>query len=241
MLSVSVITPAFNEEDNIKEAVSTIAASIPEIVAKYEIIVVDDGSHDNTSLVVKNLSKHKKHLKLIRYDKNRGFGYAFRIGLSAAIYDYVTLYPSDNEMSGKSLAELIIHAHEADLIITYYANSRLRTTFRRFVSNSYAFMVNFLFGLHIRYHNGPFICKTVLLKSIPLISDGIAFLTESKVRLIKAGYSYKEIPFSFRQRKFGKSTALTYKNIRQIVITLAVLVKDIYLRRSDYQRSYRKT
>ncbi len=237
MLRVSVITPAFNEAANINEAIRTISASISRCVSAYEIIVVDDGSRDNTSLIVKNLSKHNKHIKLIHYDKNRGFGYAFRSGLKVAKYDYVTLYPSDNEMSGKSLAELIMHSPEADLIITYYANARLRTTFRRIVSNCYSFMINMLFGLHIRYHNGPFICKTALLKSIPLVSDGIAFLTESKVRLIKAGYSYKEIPFLFRQRKFGKSTALTYKNIKQISITLAVLVRDIYFRRTVYQRS----
>jgi glycosyltransferase involved in cell wall biosynthesis len=241
LLSLSVITPAFNEEANIKEALRTIVSSIPKFVSKYEIIVVDDGSSDKTSQVVKNLTAHFKQIKLIRNKVNRGFGHAFRTGLNTAKYDYVTLYPSDNEMSGQSLTDLITHAPDADMIITYYANAHLRSTTRRYISNLYAIIVNLLFGLNVRYHNGPFICKRSLLLSVPLTSDGIAFLTESKVRLIKAGVSYKEIPFSFRQRKFGKSTALTYKNIKQITTTIAILIRDIYLRRAANKKIHTQT
>lgn len=236
-LTVSVIVPALNEADNLEKAVRVIISSLPNAVRTYEIIIIDDGSTDKTYQVAEALAKRNNHIRLMRNNKNRGFGFAFRKGLSVAQYAYVTLYPSDNEMSGESLTDLIAHAQDADIIITYNADSQLRSFARRLISKLYVALVNLLFGLHVRYYNGPFICKRVLLQSVPLVSDGVTFLTESKVRLIKKGYSYKEIPFSFLQRKFGKSTAFTLKNVRSTLKTIASLIMDIYIRKKRYLKN----
>ncbi|HET7098874.1 MAG TPA: glycosyltransferase [Patescibacteria group bacterium] len=90
-LTCSVIIPCFNEEENIKKCIN----SVPKMGKRTEIIVVDDGSTDKTSSVVKNLMKKNKNLRLISYKPNKGKGYAVKQGFDGAKGDVVMILDAD--------------------------------------------------------------------------------------------------------------------------------------------------
>ena len=90
-------------------------------------------------------------------------------------------------------------------------------------------MMNFIFRLGLRYYNGSFICKTSLLRSVPLYCRGMAIYSEAKVRLIKSGSSFIEVPFEHIGRKYGVSKAVSLNSVIDTLATVLVLVKDIYL------------
>ena len=79
--SVSVVVPAYNEESRILPTLERLRQYLKGHFREFEIIVVDDGSADNTASVVKALSLELKELNLLRYEKNRGKGYAVRKGV----------------------------------------------------------------------------------------------------------------------------------------------------------------
>src|SRR3990172_3444347 len=101
------------------------------------------------------------------------------------------------------------------------------------LSRFYVILLNIIFGLHLRYFNGLFICRTELLRSVPLTSDGLAIYSEAKIRLLKRGASVCEIPFEHTGRKYGKSKAVTLKSFYDTIRTVFMLVIDIYTEKTQ--------
>lgn len=90
-LTCSVVIPCFNEADNIKKCVN----SVPKMGKRTEIIVVDDGSTDETAGVVRKLMTKNRNLKLISYKPNHGKGYAVKRGFDSARGDVVMILDAD--------------------------------------------------------------------------------------------------------------------------------------------------
>lgn len=226
---ISIIIPAYNEEENIKSAIEAVLCAVVRELKNYEIIVVDDGSTDKTGILMDKLAQKNKRIKVIHHPKNLGLGRSFRDGILQASYSYLTGFPGDNDMSWKALKELIKQREKADLITSYMANPQKRNYLRRIISRLFISLMNFLFGYRLKYYNGYFISRTELLKKIPLKSEGFMFFTEIKVRLLRQGTSFKEIPFKHTGRLSDCSKALSFKSIRQTFYDLATVLKDIYL------------
>jgi len=226
--SVSIIVPAYNEEGNIEAALASVLNAVSGRVEDYEIIVIDDGSLDQTAALVQKEAGKNPRIKVFSNAVNRGYGYSFRRGVSLAGKEYVTVFPGDNDMSADSLGDLINARTKAEVIITYSTTPHRRSLFRRLLSMAFVVMMNFLFGLKLKYYNGAFICKTQLLRSVAIQSEGLAVLAEGIVRLIKSGYTYQAIAFEHTGRKCDKSKALTLKSFLAVLNTILILIRDIY-------------
>lgn len=226
---ISIIIPAFNEENNIAAAVSNVIAAIKEAVNEYEIIVVNDGSTDRTGGIAEELAAVSPKIKVLHNDGNKGFGFSYRRGIAAATKSYVSVFPGDNDMSAATLTQLIEEPAAVDIVTSYVTGRQNRSFFRKCLSRTFVFLLNSLFGLHMKYFNGAFIAKLSLVRSVQLRSDGLTVLAECLVKLIKAGYSYKEIGFEHTGRKSQQSKALTLRSIRQTVEFIFLLINDIYL------------
>ncbi|MBI3955216.1 glycosyltransferase [Candidatus Gottesmanbacteria bacterium] len=224
---VSIIIPAFDEEKNIQSAIKSADKAVRGICSKYEILVVNDGSMDRTGQKAELETKSNKSVRVINLTHHKGYGEAIKKGIEEAKMDYLTVFPGDNDMDSKSLAELIKNRGLADLIISYLGKSDTRRLMRRIASLTYIALVSTLFQLKLEYYNGSFICRTKLLKKLRLISTGFTICAEVKIRLIKRGYSYKEIPFIHTGRLHGKSKALTFRSIANALIVTLLLRKDI--------------
>lgn len=228
-IDLSVIICAYNEEKNISGAIRNVVNIVKNLTSSYEIIVVNDGSKDKTKETVENEIKKVKHVKLINRLQNRGMGYSLREGLSKASKAYVTIFPGDNDMSAKSLRNLINEAPESDLIISFPVNRYIRPLPRRLVSTIYVLLLNLLFGLHLQYYNGPFLGKTKLIRNTPLISEGHNIFAELVIRLLKQDTSYTAVPFEYIGRAYGRSKAFTLTNLKNIIISFSILAWDIYV------------
>ena len=223
--SVSIIVTAFNEEDNISDAIKSILKAFHGIITDYEILIVNDGSTDNTQTVIEREIKKNRHIHLINNPVNQGVGTSFQTALKQARKTYVTVFPGDNDMSSKSLKELCQKMNSADLVITYPA-SQHRSSARKILSLTFTKFLNILFRQKIKYYNGPFIAKLTLFKNLPLKSTGFLIFAEFKLKLISQGYSYVEIPFVHVGRKHGNSKAVSISNLIDVAKTTLFLVID---------------
>lgn len=226
--SVSVVIPAFNEEGNIQGAIDSVVGAVKPVVEDYQVIVVDDGSRDATRQMALEKAKSDPKVMVVSNEGNKGFGFSFARGVRLAEMEYVTVFPGDNDMAGVSLAKLVSAIGDADLVISYMSKTNKRSLFRRIVSRIFVFFMNTLFALKLEYYNGAFICRTQLLKTVPIKSVGLATLAECLVRMIKSGYSYKAIYFEHIGRKSDHSKAFKLKSVWAVANTIRILLKDIY-------------
>lgn len=225
---VSVIMPAYNEEKNLAVAVRDAVTILKSTVKSYEIIIVNDGSVDETGAVAEALTKKDPHIRVFHNRQNKGLGSGLKRGIAAAWMPYVTLYPSDNEMDKHSFRDLLLARKKADLVSAYMANPGARSILRRAVSALFVGFFNTLFRLKLTYFTGPFIAKTQLLRSVNLASEGVTILAELRVKLITRGATVIEIPFTFRMRKHGRATLFRRKTFVQTFATLVELCTHHY-------------
>ena len=230
---VTIVIPAFREENNIEAAIDNALRVVAKVTPDYEIIVVDDGSPDKTGDFARLKAQSDPHIRVAQNAANEGFGYSFARGVKMATKEFITVFPGDNDMSAHSLMDLLEARGSADIVISYMQKTNKRSLFRRFVSKLFVIFMNLLFGLKLKYYNGAFICRTSLLKAIPIKSTGLAALAECIVRLLKQGASWRSIYFEHIGRRYEKSKAFNFKSIIAVIKTVWTLWLDISFRGTD--------
>lgn len=104
-MKYSVIVPCYNEEDNICRLVEVLEKTAGH--RKVEFILVENGSQDNTRQVLEETCKDKNIFKIVRVDKNRGYGYGIICGMRAATGDYIGWLHADLQSSPESMMKFI--------------------------------------------------------------------------------------------------------------------------------------
>lgn len=227
MHTLSIIIPAYNEEKNIEAAVKSALAAVNDKISDYEILIFDDGSADKTGEIADLLAKNNPQIKVIHNRPNKGFGYNFIKGVEMAKMEYVTVAPGDNEILPESLRDIFLKIGEADIIAAYHQNPKARSLKRRVLSRCYTAILNLLFGLRLKYYNGPHIFRTDLLRGNMPSTFGFAFPAEVMVKLIKwRGCSYVHV--GMKVRPTGRTAAFRIKNIVSVFKTIFKLFFEIY-------------
>jgi len=218
-MDLSIIIPCLNEEKNIKNVLFDVLKECKKNNLKMEIIVVDDGSTDETFSIVSSLKI--KEIKLIKNKKNIGFGRSFWTGFKASKGKYTVLIAGDGETDTKIISLLSKNIKKSyDVLLAYRPNQRNRPKYRVFLSLAYTRLVNFLFNMNFKYTNGENAYKTKLLKEIKLKSNGFFFQTEILFKLTKKyNLNYLEVPIPLKKVKY-KSSALRIKNIITLIYEL---------------------
>ncbi|MBI4214462.1 glycosyltransferase family 2 protein [archaeon] len=111
-MKLSVVMPAFNEEQGIRSAVRQVLSQ-----PVSELLVVDDGSTDNTLESVKKLAIRKKRVKVISYSQNRGKGFALRKGASAAAYGALVFMDSDMQFGASQILRLAKRLRNGEMVV----------------------------------------------------------------------------------------------------------------------------
>src|ERR1700743_753404 len=102
MSSLTVVIPAFNEQANLALSLDNVRRAMDGLVTDYEIIVIDDGSIDRTSVIAWEKSQEDPRIKCVSNEHNQGYGYSYWRGVSLATKDYVGVFTADNDMSWES-------------------------------------------------------------------------------------------------------------------------------------------
>ena len=123
-MDISAVMPAFNEATNLKQAVGRTAEALAAQARSFEIIVVDDGSRDDTPAVLERLKVVHSNLRVVRHPVNRGYGAAVRSGFDAARLPWVFLMDADNQFDPAEIGLLLARAAEADIVAGYRRHRR---------------------------------------------------------------------------------------------------------------------
>jgi len=146
---LSVIVPAYNEETNIPTLVERVAKALSGI--DYELIIVDDGSIDNTADVAKKF-EDKHPIRVIRHERNKGKIEALKTGLQAARGEFIAFLDADTEYPPEALPTMLQKALQGhDLVVATRVDTR--PLHRRIVSSGARFLAKLLFPKLRRYRD----------------------------------------------------------------------------------------
>jgi glycosyltransferase involved in cell wall biosynthesis len=214
------VIPCFNEENNVEATVGSVRKAMGER-NDYEIILINDASTDHTLERMRALEATDPRIRVLDNPTNLGFGGSYKRGAGLATATYVMMLPGDDGFPGHSIAEIIGHAGEADIIIPIVTNRGARHWFRAFASKGFTTLLNWTFWLNVGYYNGAVLQRNELLRTIEITTNSFAYQAEALVKLIARGATYKHCYVSIQERAAGRSSALSLKN--QIAVWRTIL------------------
>lgn len=149
---VSFVMPAFNEENYIESAVMALSYVARQLRVPYEIIIVNDGSFDNTLTKVIDYADDDCSVRVISYGKNMGKGYAIKTGFCYAKGDNVIFIDSDLDISPNQIEKYLEALKSAGIVVAskWHPQSKVKIrSIRRVLSQSFNAMVRLLTGVEI--------------------------------------------------------------------------------------------
>jgi dolichol-phosphate mannosyltransferase len=152
-VELSFVVPAFNEEDCIEDTLETIDTVIKNRNLPYEIVVVDDGSKDDTFARAKKYAGRNGHVKVLSYSKNVGKGHAIKTGFMQTSGNIVIFTDGDMEIDLRTISGYIEALKRGDIAIASkrHEDSRVRVPLsRRFLSESFNGLVRLLTGVSLK-------------------------------------------------------------------------------------------
>ena len=149
---VSFVLPAYNEGRFIERALERLDSSVNGDGLRYEVVVIDDGSVDDTRLKVLNYAAHRWNIRVFGYSKNAGKGFAVKAGFLKATGDAVVFLDSDLDIDVDRVRKYVEALRYGDIVVgsKWHRGSVVDVPFvRRFLSRGFNMLVRLLTGFDV--------------------------------------------------------------------------------------------
>jgi glycosyltransferase involved in cell wall biosynthesis len=215
--SISAFFPAYNDAGSIGTLIRAMALLLPKLTDDYEIVVVNDGSVDETGNLLRSLAQEYPSLKVIHHTVNRGYGAALITGFANCTKDLIFYTDGDGQYDVKELSQLLaVFSAEVDLVNGYKIR-RSDPLLRIIVGNIYQRLMRFLFQLNVRDIDCDFrLFRRSLLKGTPLACDSGMICVEMMTKFQRQGCRMIEVPVHHYHRAYGQSEFFRLKHLRRV-------------------------
>ncbi|HET9424681.1 MAG TPA: glycosyltransferase family 2 protein [Gemmatimonadaceae bacterium] len=199
-LQVSVLVPAMNEAENLPLFMEEAARAFAGSAHRYEVIVIDDGSTDDTWAVLQRLTNQYSFLRTARHRARRGIADALRTGYLHARSDVLVFYPADMQFKPEDIPRLVapILADEADMV-TGFKEGKYE---KAFVSGIYNRLSRSLFNVPVKDLNSVKAYRREIMDGLPVRPDWHRYMI---VIAAAQGFTVTEIPVPLYPRHAGRS------------------------------------
>jgi len=203
--SISIVLPAYNEQENISKAVENSLNILKEVASEYEVLIVDDGSSDNTAMLSEKMVQQDEHVRVIHHPKNLGYGMSLKTGFSNARSELIFIAPADNQQDMSELKLFLPLIEEADIVAGY--RIKRRDPFHRCLNAKvWNFLVRLLFGIKVRDVDWVKLYRKSVFEKLNIEAQSSFMDTEILARAVKAGLRIKEVAVHHYPRTAGKPT-----------------------------------
>ena len=219
--SISLVLPAWNEAEVIAMAIAEADAALSQVANDYEIIIVDDGSTDETAIIVAKLAAQNDRVRMVGHSPNQGYGAAIRSGFASAEKDLVVFTDADCQFDLTELDRFVLLSRRYEIVCGYRID-RKDTPLRCLYSKVYNLLVRLLLGTGVRdvdcalkmFHRD-------VANKLRITGNGFLVNSEMLVQARQLGCSVCEVGVSHRPRTLGESKV----SVRHIPKVLASLVR----------------
>jgi dolichol-phosphate mannosyltransferase len=196
---ISVVAPVYNEEKCIREYINQTIGILQDNYLNYELVLVDDGSTDNSIVIIKEILGKVKNIRLISLSRNYGREVAISAGLDMSIGDYVILMDSDLQDSPDLIPKLVDRAVSGYDVVYAARISRAGESFFKKISSKYFYKIaSSLTGFTIPDDAGDFrVFNRKVVNSISQLKESNRYM---KMLYAYVGFKVSKIPFERSER-----------------------------------------
>jgi len=214
---ISAFFPCYNDSATIGEVVEKALRVLRELTDDYEVVIVDDGSSDTSGAVIDSVAAAHPEVRVVRHDRNRGYGAALRSGIKTSSKKWIFYTDSDGQYDVEELPKLHALTGIAD-VINGYKVSRSDPWYRVALGSIYNRVVRIFFRVPIRDVDCDFrLMRGDLARGLDLRSEGGSICVELVKGLEAAGAVFAEVPVRHLPRREGKSQFFRLGNLLAMV------------------------
>jgi glycosyltransferase involved in cell wall biosynthesis len=215
---VTVVIPAYNEEQNLPATVQVLSDKLNTLVPSYELLIVDDASRDRTGVIADQLAATAPCIRVFHHPENRGIGGGFVTGVENARGEWFTLIPADLALDPDELAKYFSAAQNADVVVGLRSDKDDYTLFRKLVSWTNITLVQILFGMREKQFQYISLYRRKVFDEIKIEFFKSAFFhAEILIKAKARGYRLTEVEISYVARSAGRATGAKWKQILMTV------------------------
>jgi glycosyltransferase involved in cell wall biosynthesis len=203
--SLSIVVPAYNEGGNLAFVVDQIARQAARSAPEHEIVIVDDGSTDDTLEVAHDLAARLPRVRVVAHATNQGSGGAILTGIAHARCQLVMYIPADGQFHLPEIADFLRAIAGHDIVIGARVKRSDYSWFRRLSSRVFILLVNRLFRQSFQDVNWVHMWRRRIFEKIAPRSRGVFMLEEILVRARRAGFEVAEIQSFYIPRRSGQA------------------------------------
>lgn len=200
---ISAVIPVMNEEESLQELYERLTPALKNLDTSYEIIFIDDGSTDNSLVIMKNLAIKDKQIRIFSFRRNFGKAEALTLGFQKAQGDYIVTLDADLQDKPEEMHKLFAKLQEGYDIVSGWRKDRKDKVKMKFISKVFNKMMGIMWGVRLHDYNcGLKLYINDAAKSLHLYGGMHRFIP---LLAANNGFRVTEVPIIHEQRKYGKS------------------------------------
>lgn len=223
---ISVVIPAYNEGQSVADTLTELGAMLAQHGIEAEIIIVDDGSHDNTAELAL-----KAGARVLRHHSNRGYGASLKTGILAASHDIIAMTDADGTYPFRYIPEMLEKLADADMVVGARVGENVHIPLVRrpakWVLNQLA---NYVAGQSIPDINSGLrvFRKDTVIHYFPILPNKFSWTTTITLALLCDDYAITYLPIDYRQRT-GKSKIVPWDagTFTVLILRMAILFRPL--------------
>lgn len=210
-VSISVFFPCYNEQDNVRRVAEQAIRVLEGLGADYEVIIVDDGSVDATGRIADEIAAGNDRVRVIRHERNRGYGAALQSGFHAARKELVFYTDGDGQFDIGEMPALLPLMADYD-IVSCYRIDRRDNLVRKINGWLWTKVTGLVFSMRVRDVDCAFkLYRRSLFDRITMESTGALIDTEILARAVRKGYTITQKGVHHYPRTAGRQTGASLR------------------------------
>ncbi|MCB0511600.1 MAG: glycosyltransferase family 2 protein [Bacteroidetes bacterium] len=216
--------PAYNEGDSINTLVQECVTIGEYLNINYSILIINDGSTDQTSKNIDTLSSLNKQISVYTHEENQGFGTTIREVFQLPTSDWIFFLSGDNQFPASNLEIMIKHIDKYDFILGYRID-RKDPIHRKLYSFIYNQIISIIGRKRVHDVNSIALVKSSLVQKLDIQSKSAFIHAEIYLKALKKNANIIEVPIKHNERKHGEASG---GKLKTILFTIFEIVNYLF-------------
>jgi hypothetical protein len=233
-LPVSIFYPCYQDWGTMGSMIMLTVRTAEQLGINYDITIVDDGSGEHTQELLAEIVRQYPQVRVVRHEKNRGYGGALRSGFAAATKEWIFYTDGDAQYDVRELAVLIEKAGPEVDVVQGYKIQRHDPLHRIIIGRVYHYLVKIAFGIPVRDVDCDFrLMRRSIFDNLTLTSDSGVICCEMMTKIARGKFGIVEVPVHHHQRAHGRSQFFNFQRLWRVAVQLTGLWVRLVVFRKD--------